>query len=72
MKTIYHVYDEGPQGEIEGMFDEHGELLGCWSNNDATWRDEYFKTFMGKLGIEVKDGGKNKNWVKKLRRAFSC
>ncbi len=59
MKTIYHVYYEGYEdglpetGEIEGMIDSDGNLLGAWAANDGTWRGEYFDGFMEKLGIEV-------------------
>jgi hypothetical protein len=53
MKTIWHVSSED-EGEIEGIFDENGELLGMWCCNDAHWRNEYFSPFMKGLGIEVK------------------
>jgi hypothetical protein len=69
MRTITHVYDCGPQGEIEGMFDEYGKLLGTWCSNDATWRDEYFADFMDALDITVVEGG-DRMLVRKLRKAW--
>lgn len=53
MKTIYHVYSDS-DGEIEGMFDADGNMLGAWCCNDGLWRGEYFDPFLRKLGIEVK------------------
>lgn len=57
MTTIYieYVCDDFV-GEVEGAFDENGNVLDIWSNNDANWRGEYFNPFMEKLGIEVKSG----------------
>lgn len=56
MKIVYYVYlCDDDTGEVEAMFDESGEMLGTWSNNDANWRCEYFNPFMAKLGIEVTD-----------------
>lgn len=52
MKTIYRAFSE-EAGEVEGMFDENGELLGIWSCNDASWRNEYFSPFMKRLGITI-------------------
>jgi hypothetical protein len=37
------------------MFSETGELLGIWSCNDATWRNEYFSDFMEALGFKVEN-----------------
>lgn len=53
MRTLYHAYSE-EHGECEAMFSESGDLLGIWSCNDATWRNEYFRDFMEALGFEVK------------------
>ena len=55
-KVIYSVRCEDDYGEYEGMIDEDGNILDIWSNNDATWRDEYFNGFMAELGITVKSG----------------
>lgn len=52
MKNIYRFYSE-KYGEVEGMFEEDGKMIDCWSCNDATWRSEYFNGFMKKLGINV-------------------
>lgn len=52
MKTAYFFYTE-KFGENEGVFDETGKLIDCWSCNDANWRDEYFNGFMEKLGIKM-------------------
>lgn len=52
MKKIYSFYSE-KYGEVEGMFDEKGKLLDCWSCRDANWRNEYFNGFMEKLGVQV-------------------
>lgn len=60
MKKVYAAYTE-ECGEVEGMFDEDGNLLDLWSSNDATWRNEYFSGFMKKLGIEVKTAPETMN-----------
>lgn len=56
MKALYIVYYEGDEycGEVEGMFNAKGELLGWWSTNDACWRNEYFSPFMLTQGLKVK------------------
>lgn len=54
MKKIYFLYlCDDDVGEVEGMFDEQGEMLGNWCCNDATWRGEYFNGFIESLGYEV-------------------
>jgi hypothetical protein len=67
MRTISIVYSEA-QGEIEGAFDENGELLSFWSCNDATWRNEYFGPFMKKLGIKTVSSS-DSNLTKRLEEA---
>lgn len=58
---IYHIGYEGDHGEIEGMFNEGGEILGCWSRNDGNWRSEYFDGFIESLGHTIDyDAWKNK------------
>jgi len=52
MKTIYFIYSEGECGEVNGVFDAEENILGYWSCNDATWRNEYFSGFMAKLKIK--------------------
>lgn len=52
-KVIYHFYTE-KWGEVEGMFDESGKMLGTWFLNDAHWRGEYMDGFIAELGFEVK------------------
>jgi len=69
-RTILWVCDCGPKGEIEGMFDDEGTLLGVWSSDDANWRIEYFRGFMEKLGIEVINRSASKALVNKLRKQF--
>ncbi len=51
--VIYHFYTE-KWGEVEGMFDAQGKLLGTWFLNDAHWRGEYMEGFLGELGFVVK------------------
>ncbi len=70
MKIVYYMWD-GEYGEIEGMFDEQGELIGSWHSNDAHWRQEYFGKFMRNLGVEVKpvDPHMHDVLLKKLRYA---
>lgn len=61
MKTIYYAYADNVcteeqfdrLGEVEGMFDEQGKLIGAWCLNDGNWRSEYFDPFMEALGIQV-------------------
>jgi len=79
---VYHVYDDGSEfaddddfyGEIEGMFDESGNLLGAWSLNDAHWRGEYMNGFMKKLGIDVvkAPASRREEFLKKLREDMGC
>lgn len=51
MQKIFIVYVE-EEGEIEGAFDEEGNLLHWWCCNDASWRNEYFSPLMKQLGYE--------------------
>jgi hypothetical protein len=53
MKIIYHFYTEALTDDCEGMFDEKGKMLDCWSCRDARWQNEFFDYFLEKLGIEV-------------------
>lgn len=58
MKVVYIIQAEEHMdeiGECEGAFDDQGALLDFWNANDATWRHEYFETFMRKLGIDVRN-----------------
>jgi hypothetical protein len=57
-RKITIAYMDDPY-EAEGVFDEKGVLLDCWSCNDANWRGEYMNGFMKKLGIAVKTMGAN-------------
>lgn len=50
---IYIIYSEGSAGEVEGAFDFCGNLLDFWSCNDASFRTEYFRGFLEKLGVEI-------------------
>ena len=70
MVKIYSVsICEDDVGEVEGMFDAKGVLLGWWSLNDANWRHEYFEGFMSELGLEVIEASNDRKLVSKLRRA---
>lgn len=40
-------------GEIQGMFESDGTLIGHWSCDDALWRKEYFSSMMRALGYTV-------------------
>lgn len=53
LKTLYLISDESC-GEIEGIFDTKGKLLGGWDRIDAVWREENFAGLMAKLGYSVK------------------
>lgn len=50
---ITHLLVCDDDGEMEGMFDDKGVLLGGWSMNDAHWRGEYMNGFIEALGHEV-------------------
>lgn len=51
---IYSIYiEDSDLGEVEGMINDKGEVIGYWWSNDASWRNEYFGPFMQKLGITV-------------------
>ena len=57
LKKIYHAvaYPEDG-GEVEGFFDEAGELIATWSLNDANWRGEYMGCLLRHFGVEVCKG----------------
>lgn len=53
-KTLYFIsLCDDDVGEVEGMFDADGTILGTWACNDGQWRGEYFDGFLMKLGFEV-------------------
>ena len=52
MRKLFIAYSD-EHGEVEGMFDQDGTMLGMWACNDATWRNEYFSPFMWALGYEI-------------------
>ena len=55
MKTIYFLsICEDNVGEVQGFFDEAGNVVDFWSCNDANWRGEYFDGLLSKLGYDVK------------------
>lgn len=57
MKKIYFVsIQDDDVGEVEGFFDEAGEVLGTWCLNDADWRSEYFGPFLTALGYKEEEG----------------
>lgn len=73
LRTIKHVYlCDDDTGEVEGMFDENGKLLGAWSCNDGSWRGEYFDNFLLELGIKVEYPDDNEKLKEKLKEACSC
>lgn len=53
--VTYEGSDEEDIGEVQGIFDSTGELLGAWSMNDAYWRSEYYDGFMHELGFELEE-----------------
>jgi hypothetical protein len=69
-KIVYH-FRTCAWGEMEGMFDESGKMLGSWCLNDAHWRGEYMEGFLEKLGIVVKDLP-NKFKTKALEQIADC
>jgi hypothetical protein len=50
---ITHVYVCDDDGEMEGMFDDQGELLAGWLMDDAHWRSEYMNGLLEALGHEI-------------------
>lgn len=75
MKKIYIVYTE-LYGENQIVFDENFKVLGGWSMNDASYRDEYMGGFLKKLGIKVNrtlPPSAPKNLIKDgLKEQFGC
>lgn len=72
MTKVFIVYDESEYGEVEGAFDESGELIDFWSANDAAWRNEYFSPFLKRLGIETKTSQDQKLKGKLGEAAFNA
>jgi hypothetical protein len=69
-KILYHVdIADDDVGEVEGFFDEQGNLLHCWSMNDALWRSEYLNPLLEELGYTVKHSGASE-FLEKLRKQF--
>lgn len=69
MKIIYNVYG-GDSLNAEGMFDENGNLIDAWSQDDAKWREEYFNGFMKELGIIVKSRIATKKDIELIKKYF--
>lgn len=67
--TTVYIVSTDKWGEIQGAFDEDGHLLGYWYDNDACFRTEYFRDFLGKVGIEVLDNHDSKLEKKLIKRA---
>jgi hypothetical protein len=67
-KTLLHFVSTERIGEVEGMFSNDGTLLGIWSNNDASWRNEYFSPFMEELGFKIVTHWQG-DWEEKLIEA---
>jgi hypothetical protein len=53
---IYHVAYCGDFGEADAFYNEAGELIHWWSNDDASWSGEYMGPLMEHVGVEVLDG----------------
>lgn len=54
MKKVHIIaFDDFGEYEVAALDD--GTMLDIWSNNDASWRNEYFGPFMKKLDIRVND-----------------
>lgn len=43
-------------GEVQGAFDDDGNLLHIWCTNDGDWRHEYFNPIFTALGYHVHSG----------------
>ena len=67
MKTIYIMYCED-EGEYELWFDENKKLIGGYSCNDASWRDEYLGPIFKVSGINVESLKYNKKLAKESRK----
>lgn len=65
MKILRVVFTE-QIGEVEGIFDEDGNMLGTWDCNDVQFREEYYNPFLKKLGFKVVRKNDDKFLVKKL------
>ena len=53
--------------EAEAFFDEDGSVVVAWSNNDATWRQEYMGGLLTHLGATV-EISEDPELVSRLRR----
>jgi hypothetical protein len=51
MPKIYH--EESEEYESEAFYNEEGELLCMFCNNDAAWRAEYMDKILTGLGFEI-------------------
>ena len=73
LKKLHFVFLSEPDedlGEAEAVFSADGQLLGCWSCNDAHWRQEYFGPFMRVLGFETVSRNPTPKELKQMREAF--
>lgn len=70
MKLFFVYVEDEVISEAEAVFDESGKMLGCWSNNDANWRSEYFAPFMSEVGITCIDRAATKKEIKLMRKSF--
>ena len=48
MRGYIHVYVEEYEADV--MFNTSLYVIGCWSCNDANWREKYFEGFMKNMG----------------------
>lgn len=75
MKKLVVVYlSDDEVGEVEGMFEENGNLIDFWACNDADWRSEYFAGVLKFLGaeevrIDWRDKEVTEYWQSLLRAA---
>jgi hypothetical protein len=54
LPKIYHMwFCDDDTGEVEGVFNEAGELLSHWSCNDASLRVEYMSGLFERLGYDL-------------------
>lgn len=75
LPKIYHTQlCDDDAGEVEGVFNEAGELLSWWACNDASLRPEYMRGLFTALGYDLRrisdvPAAKRKKWEKVLAKA---
>jgi hypothetical protein len=66
--TIVAIEDDDV-GEVEGAFDEEGNLIHSWARNDASW-SRYLDPVLEGLGYRVKHA-RPKGLVAKLKEEMA-